>query len=131
MLLLVKPLEGENKHARIDKRLGAATRNVNREYYLHTPLSLALTEEKAIRLYEAVKEETAIVAKETGFQEFSGDAILELLESRSVILMKKEPAGLDRPTYKGSQDYHGHDKSVTSEENTLTIKTFKRNFQQN
>jgi hypothetical protein len=69
-------------------------------------------------LNEAVKEENVILAKETGFQEFSGDAILELLESRSVILMKEEPAGLDRPTYKGAQDYHGHDESVTSEENT-------------
>jgi hypothetical protein len=54
-----------------------------------------------------------------------------LLGSRSVILMNEEPAGLDRLTYKGVQDYHGDGERVTSEENTLTIKSFKRNFQQN
>jgi hypothetical protein len=30
---------------------------VNREYYQHTPLSLALIEEKGVRLNEVVKEE--------------------------------------------------------------------------
>jgi hypothetical protein len=48
---------------------------VNRECYQHTPLSLGLTEEKAVRLNEAVKEETVIVAKETRFREVSEDAI--------------------------------------------------------
>jgi hypothetical protein len=33
-----------------------ATRDVNRECYQHSTLSLALTEEKAVRLNEAVKK---------------------------------------------------------------------------
>jgi hypothetical protein len=47
---------------------------------------------------------------------------VELLESRSVILTNKEPAGLDRRTYRGAQFFHGDDQIVTSEENTLTNK---------
>jgi hypothetical protein len=66
---------------------------MNREYYQHTPLSIALIEEKAVRLNAAVKEVTVIVAKETIFQEVSKDAIEGLLESRSVILMHEEQAG--------------------------------------
>jgi hypothetical protein len=69
---------------------------VNRQYYQHTHLSLI--EEKTVRLNEAVKEETVIVAKETGIQEVSEDAKLELLESRSVKLANEELAGLDRRT---------------------------------
>jgi hypothetical protein len=91
---------------------------VNRECYQRTPLSLSLTEEKAVRLNEDVKEETVIVAKDTGFQEVSEGAAVEFLESHSVILMHVEPAVLDRRTYKGAQDYIGDDESVTSEENT-------------
>jgi hypothetical protein len=49
-------------------------------------------------LNEAVKEETVIVGKETGLQEVSEDAKLELLESRSVKLANEELAGLDRRT---------------------------------
>jgi hypothetical protein len=45
--------------------------------------------------------------------------------------MNEEPAGLDRQTYKGAQDYHGDDESVTSEEHALKIRSFKGNFQQN
>jgi hypothetical protein len=60
------------------------------------PLSIALTEEKALKLNEAVKEETVILAKETGFQEVREDAMVELLDSRSVILMNEEPAGFER-----------------------------------
>jgi hypothetical protein len=45
--------------------------------------------------------------------------------------MNEEPAGLDRWTYKGAQGCHGDDESETSEENALTIKSFKGNFQQN
>jgi hypothetical protein len=51
-----------------------------------------------VKLNEAVKDETVIVAKETGFQEVSEDYIVEWLESRSVILTNEEPAGLDRQT---------------------------------
>lgn len=50
--------------------MGGATRNVDRVCYQHTPLRLALAEENAIWLNEAVKEETVIVAKET---ELKGD----------------------------------------------------------
>jgi hypothetical protein len=94
---------------------------VNREYYQHAPLSLALFEEKAVRLNVAAKEETVILAKETGIQDVSVDAIVELLESRSLALMNKKPAGLDRRTYKGAQDFRGDNESVTSEEHTLTF----------
>jgi hypothetical protein len=69
---------------------------VNRE----VTLSLPLIEEKAVRLNEAVKEETINRAKETGFREVSKDALMEFLESHSVIFMKEEPAGLDKRTYK-------------------------------
>jgi hypothetical protein len=91
---------------------------VNRKYYQHTSISLALIEEKAVRLNKAVKEETVIVVKETGFQEVSEDSIVELLDSHSVILMNEEPAGLDRRTCKGAQDCSGDDESVASERNT-------------
>jgi hypothetical protein len=66
-----------------------------------------------------------------GFQEVSEGAKVELLESHSVILMHEEPAVMDRRMYKGSLDDHGDDESVASEGYTLTIKSFKRNFQKN
>jgi hypothetical protein len=104
---------------------------VKRENYQHPPISLALIEEKAVRLNEAVKEVSVILATEGGFQEFSEDVIVELLESHSVILMNEELAGLDMRTCKEAQDYHDDDESVISEENTSTIKRFNRNLQQN
>jgi hypothetical protein len=82
--------------------LGVASQNVYQECFHHSPLSLALTEEKAVRLNVAVKDEIVIVARETGFQEVSEDAVVELLESRSVILMNEEPAWLDMRTCKGA-----------------------------
>jgi hypothetical protein len=63
----------------------------------------------------AVTEENVILAKETGFQEVSEDARVELLESRSAILKNEELAELDRRTYKEAQGYHGDDESATSE----------------
>jgi hypothetical protein len=54
---------------------------VNRECYQRAPFSLAIIEEKAVGLHVAVKEETVILAKVTGFQEVNEDAIVELLES--------------------------------------------------
>jgi hypothetical protein len=94
---------------------------VNRECYEHAPLSLTLIEKKAVRLNESVKEETVILAKETGFQEASEDVIVKLLKSHSLIYMSEEQAGLERRTYKGAHDFHGDVENVTSEENTLTI----------
>jgi predicted nucleic acid-binding protein len=70
-----------------------------------------------------VNQETINVATERGFQEVSEDAILEFLESRSVILMNEEPAELDRRTCKGVQDYHDDDESdLTDKYSTLAIK---------
>jgi hypothetical protein len=79
--------------ARVDGGLGVVTRNMNRECYQLTPLSLGLFGEKAVRLNVAAAEETVIVVKETVFLEVS---VVELLVSHSVILMHEEPAGLDR-----------------------------------
>jgi hypothetical protein len=45
-----------------------------------------------------------------------------------VILTNEELAGLERRTYKGARHYCGDDEIVVSEENALTIKSFKRNF---
>jgi hypothetical protein len=42
-------------------------------------LSQALIEEKTVRLNEAVKEETVILAKETGFQKASEDTVKPVL----------------------------------------------------
>jgi hypothetical protein len=56
-----------------------------------------------------VNDETVIVAKDRGSQEANEDAIVELFESRSVILRYEEPAEVDRRTYKGAQDHHGDD----------------------
>jgi hypothetical protein len=89
---------------------------------MNTPsLSQALIEEKAVSLKVAVEEEAVIPTKETGFQDVTEDAIVDLLESCCVMLVNEEPAGFVRRTYKGAQDSHGDDESVTSEENTLTI----------
>jgi hypothetical protein len=43
-----------------------APHNGNRDCYQHTPLNVALFEEKAVRLNVALEEETVILAKETG-----------------------------------------------------------------
>jgi hypothetical protein len=99
--------------------------------WIENVISLTLIEEKVVSSNEAAKEETVILAQQTGFQEVSEDAIVELPGCRFVILTKEEPARLDRRTYKGGQYFHGDYKSVTSEENTLTIKRFKGNFQKN
>jgi hypothetical protein len=69
----------------------------------------------------AAKEEIVILAKETGLKDFSEDAILEVLASRSVTLVNEEPARLDRRTYKGTHEFRGDNESVTSGEHTFTI----------
>jgi hypothetical protein len=72
-----------------------------------------------------VKEEITTVVKEAGFQKVSEDATMKLLESHSVTLMNEKLTGLDMPMYKEAQDYHINYESMTSEENTLTIKGCK------
>jgi hypothetical protein len=69
--------------------------NTDRECYQLIPLSLTVLQEKAIRIYEAVKEEIAILAKEEGFQDVSGDDIVKLLESFSLPLTNEEMAEMD------------------------------------
>jgi hypothetical protein len=64
---------------------------VDRICYQHTPLRLALPKEKAIRLKEVVKEETIIVEKRQNQKEVSEYAMVELLESRFVILTNEKP----------------------------------------
>jgi hypothetical protein len=104
---------------------------VKRENYQRTFTSLTLIEEKAVRLNEAVKEESVILGKAGGFQEVSEDVVIEFLKSHSMILMNEKLTGLDMRTCKEAQDNHDDDESVISEENTLTIKRFKRNLQGN
>jgi hypothetical protein len=56
---------------------------------------------------------------------------VELLEeSVSLPLMNENLAWVDRQTYKEAQNDLNYD-SVISEENTLTVKMFKRNLQRN
>jgi hypothetical protein len=77
-----------------------------------------------------VEEEISPVLNEAGFQDVSDDDILELLEFHSLPLMIEEVAELKRQTHKEAQ-VDLCDESVISEEDTLTIKRFKRNLQQN
>jgi hypothetical protein len=72
-----------------------------------------------------VKEEIAISANEEGFQDVSGDDIVEFLESLSLPLTNEEMSEMDMSTYKEAKN--DDDES----ENTLTIKRFKRKLQQN
>jgi hypothetical protein len=76
-------------------------------------------QETAIRIYEAVMEEIAILAKGEGFQDISGDEIVDLLESLSLPLTNEEMAEMNMRTYKEAQN--DDDERVTSEENTLTM----------
>jgi hypothetical protein len=69
--------------------LGVVSHNVDWECYQHTSLSLFLIQEKDVRLYEFLKEEVAILAKEEGFQNVREDDIVELLESHSLPLMNE------------------------------------------
>jgi hypothetical protein len=56
--------------------------------------------------------------------------IVDFSEAHSLPLRRNEElADWDRQTYKEAQD--DGDENVISEENTLTIKRFKRNLQQN
>jgi hypothetical protein len=67
-----------------------------------------------------VKEEPAILAKEAGFEDVSGDDTVELLESVSAPLTNEDLAEMDREIYEEAQGDHD-DESVISEENTLTV----------
>jgi hypothetical protein len=121
----VKPLEGENYMPKVlcNGGFGVASRNMNRELYQH-PLK-----QMPVRLYKAVKEDSAILAKGAEFQDVSEGNIVELLESISFPLSYEELAEVDRQTYeyKEAQD-DLNDEKVISEENTLTVKRFKRNL---
>jgi hypothetical protein len=74
-----------------------ASLNVNS---INSPLSLALIQKKGDKIYEAVKEESAILTKGAGFQDVSENDTVELLESNSLLLTNEELAEVDRQTYK-------------------------------
>jgi hypothetical protein len=65
------------------------------ENSINAPLSLAYIQQKAVRLYEAVKEESASLAKGAGFQDVTEDDVVELLEFVSLPLMNEELTELD------------------------------------
>jgi hypothetical protein len=77
-----------------------------------------------------MRDEIAILAKEAGFDDVSEDNLVELLESYALPLINEELAELDRQTYRAEQDGH-NDERVISEENSITIESFKRNLVEN
>jgi hypothetical protein len=66
-----------------DGGFGVASRNVNTEFYQHTPLSLI--QEKSVGLHKVVREGISILAIEVEFQAVSEDDIVELLAFRSLL----------------------------------------------
>jgi hypothetical protein len=67
---------------------------MNQELY-QDPLSLAHIQQKAVRLYEVVKEESSVLAKGAGFQDVNEDDIVQLLECVSLSLTNEELTELD------------------------------------
>jgi hypothetical protein len=75
-----------------------ASHSADQECYQHAPISLAHIQEKTARLYESVKEEIAILAKE-GFEDVSEYDIVKILESLSLPLTIEEMAEMDIQMY--------------------------------